>query len=189
MLLYILKTVYFTPDQPSVGQKKSPWFKPSKFHMETQRLEWDGPCLLSRKARDWLAAGVHEQDFALHPHKQRQGPKVCLIRDREIQIHPARRKSKQTKVKKERRKQGILASCKHLIYRVQHHQSGTLPQTFLPVAHGVMWPKVPSPTTLPHACIAMALKKAPAASVQFLWTLLSANMLILLEMLVIFESN
>lgn len=60
-------------------------------------------------------------------------------RDRESQIHPARGESKQM-----RRKQSILANFKYLIYQVQHHQSGTLPQTFLPVAHGLIWPKIPA---------------------------------------------
>lgn len=94
------------------------------------------------------------------------------------------------KVNKVRRKQGILANCKYLIYQVQHHQSGTLPQTFLPVAQCHMAQN--TCLLLPHChmpALPWHLKKPQLHLCNSCEPLLSANMLILLEMLVIFESN
>lgn len=89
-------------------------------------------------------------------------------RDRDSQIHPAGRKSKQTKWERNRaswQTANILSNRFNTTSLACCHRHFF---QWLPVSHGPEC--LPSPTTLPHAYMATALKTAPAASVQFLWT-------------------
>lgn len=89
-------------------------------------------------------------------------------RDRESQIHRAGRKSKQTKWEGNRAswQTGNILSNRFNTTSLAHCHRHFF--QWLPVSYGPE--RLPSPTTLPQAYIAMAPKTAPAASVQFLWT-------------------